>query len=111
MVTSMFSIQAYVVEDKEVMVLDGTQGFMPGTAAIRRLCSRWNGVGADRLILFTGTEQHPSFRAFEADGTECDLTAEDLKILSRTDCNLEIRLTDHFVGILQSLEEVCSLSA
>ena len=93
----MMLVQDFVVEDKEYMVLDGTAGFMPGEAAIRLLAHRRQGVGADRVLVFTGTDEVPSFVAFRADGTAEALTAEDYRVLSLSVPTCEIRLTEHFV--------------
>ena len=47
----MLLVRLYRVEDMEVMVMDGTQGFMPETDAVRLLASREFGVGADRVLV------------------------------------------------------------
>lgn len=105
MVTGMFSAKNYKVEEQEIMVFDGTQGFMPGSAAIQRMSSRSQGVGLDRVIVFTGTEQHPAFHAFTAEGEECELTAADLRVLACTHADIEVRFTNYFIGVLRQLDE------
>ena len=104
MVTGMLIAKIYVAEGNDVMVLDGTQGFLPGAAAIQRICSRTQGVGLARVIIFTGTEQHPSFRAYTADGSECALTASDLRVLARTQADIEVRFTNYFINVLRELD-------
>ncbi len=104
MVTGMFSAKIYHMEQQEILVLDGTQGFLPGTAAIQRICSRGLGVGLDRVIIFTGTEQHPSFRAYTTDGVETALTSADMRVLARSQYDIEVRFTNYFVGVLRELD-------
>ncbi|MDD7056723.1 MAG: diaminopimelate epimerase [Selenomonadaceae bacterium] len=104
MVTGMFSAKIYHMEQQEILVLDGTQGFLPGMAAIQRICSRGLGVGLDRVILFTGTEQHPSFRAYTTDGVETELTSADMRVLARSQYDIEVRFTNYFIGVLRELD-------
>ena len=99
----MMLVRSYLVEDKEVMVLDGTTGFMPGAAAIRLLAGR-QGVGADRVLVFTGTQELPSFTAFSREGAVVELTADDYSILSRSRADYEIRLTDCFVAQMREAD-------
>ena len=77
-VTGMMIVRIYKVEKQEYMVMDGTTGFMPGAAAIRLLAHRRFGVGADRVLVFTGSEEIPSFKAFTADGEEQEMQEADL---------------------------------
>ena len=80
----MMEIKNYTTAEKEYMVLNGsTMRVMPGTAAIRLLADRHQGVGADRVLVFTGTHEEPSFLVYEADGTQVDAEAMDYKILVR----------------------------
>lgn len=104
-VTEMMLVRSYLMEDKEVMMLDGTTGFMPGAAAIRLLASR-QGVGADRILVFTGTQEIPSFKVFTKDGVQEELTAADYRVLSRSQADYEIRLTDYFVRCMREADEV-----
>lgn len=106
----MMLVRSYLVEDKEIMVLDGTAGYMPGEAAIRLLTSR-QGVGADRVLVFTGTQEIPSFTAFTKDGVREELTAADYCVLSHTKVNFEIRLTDCFVGRMREADAVDETAA
>lgn len=100
----MLLVRNYLVEGKEYMVLDGTSGFMPGSEAIRLLCSRFRGVGADRVIVFVGTEEIPSFKAFAANGVEEEMTAADYAVLARTKEDYEIRITDYFLEKLRAVD-------
>ncbi|MCI6284605.1 diaminopimelate epimerase [Selenomonas sp.] len=80
----MMMIKNYTTAEKEYMVLNGsTMRVMPGAAAIRLLADRHQGVGADRVLVFTGTHEEPSFLVYEADGTQVDAEAMDYKILVR----------------------------
>jgi len=101
----MLLVRLYRVEDKEVMVMDGTNGYMPETGAIRLLASREFGVGADRVIVYCGKQNREGIRAFDADGSEMELTAEDCLLLSRQQADIEVRLTDYFVGRMRQADE------
>ena len=80
----MMVIKNYTTAEKEYMVLNGsTMQVMPGAAAIRLLANRRNGVGADRVLVFTGTHEEPSFLVYEADGTQVGAESMDYKIIVR----------------------------
>ena len=80
----MMEIKNYTTAEKEYMVLNGsTMRVMPGAAAIRLLAGRRQGVGADRVLIFTGTHEQPSFLVYEADGTQAEAESMDYKILVR----------------------------
>ncbi|MDY4416025.1 diaminopimelate epimerase [Selenomonas sp.] len=80
----MMMIKNYTTAEKEYMVLNGsTMRDMPGAAAIRLLADRHQGVGADRVLVFTGTHEEPSFLVYEADGTQANAAPMDYKILVR----------------------------
>ncbi|MBO6204695.1 MAG: diaminopimelate epimerase [Selenomonas sp.] len=100
----MLLVRLYRVEDKEVMVMDGTQGFMPETDAVRLLASREFGVGADRVLVYCGKQHKQGFRAFAADGRENELTAADVLLLSRQQADIEVRLTDYFVSRMRQAD-------
>ena len=59
----------YIIDGVEVMVLDGRNHAMPGSNGMALLAHRKLGVGADRILVFTGTEEQPSFIAYGADGS------------------------------------------
>ncbi|MBO5650538.1 MAG: diaminopimelate epimerase [Selenomonas sp.] len=101
----MLLVRLYRVEDKEVMVMDGSRDFMPETGAIRLLASRESGVGADRVIVYCGKQHKTGFRVFTADGSEKELTAEDSLLLSRQQADIEVRLTDTFVSRMRLADE------
>ena len=64
--TDMMEIKNYTTAEKEYMVLNGSaMRVMPGTAAIRLIADRHQGVGADRVLVFTGTHEEPSFLVYE----------------------------------------------
>ena len=106
----MLLVRLYRVEDKEVMVMDSSQGFMPGENAIRLLASREYGVGADRVIVYCGNKLQEGFVAYAADGRAYKLTAADCKLLSREKADCEVRLTDCFVEKMRQADE-CELAA
>lgn len=96
----MVELHAYLADGRQILMMDGTQGFMPDAMSARMLCDKVDGIGADRLIVFTGTEEVPSFTAYRADGTQENLTAEDYAVLSRVEADYEVTLTDYYVGRL-----------
>lgn len=106
----MLLVRLYRVEDKEVMVMDGSQEFMPGANAIRLLASRKSGVGADRVLVFCGTKKQQGFIAYDADGAECALTAADCDLVGRKQADCEVRLTDCFVEKMRRADD-CELAA
>jgi len=101
----MLLVRLYRVEDKEVMIMDGTNDFMPEKKAICLLASRKAGVGADRVIVYCGKKNKQGFRAFTAEGMETELTAEDCLVLSRQHADVEVRLTDSFVARMRQADE------
>jgi len=108
-VSRMLLVRLYRVEDKEVMIMDGNQGYMPGENAIRLLASRKFGVGADRVIIHSEMNGQCSFTVYDAEGYACALTAADRALLGRqADC--EVRLTDYFAGKMRQADE-CELAA
>ena len=94
----MMIVRIYKAESKEYMVMDGTTGFMPGAGAIRLLTHRRYGVGADRVLVFTGSEEIPSFKAFTPEGEEEEMQAADYAVLAKVKEDFEVHLTNHFVG-------------
>ena len=105
-VTEMMLVRVYLVEDKEVMVLDGTAGFMPGSSAVRLLADRHQGVGADRIIVFTGTQEIPSFRVYTAKGEQQEMSAADYRVLARSKEDYELHVTEYFVGRLRQMDAI-----
>ena len=79
----MMLVRVYLVEDKEVMVLDGTAGFMPGSSAVRLLADRHQGVGADRVLVFTGTKAEPSLLVYTPEGEAAEAEPVDYRVLVR----------------------------
>ncbi len=58
----------YRINDREIMVLDGIANEMPGQKGLALLANRRAGVGADRVLVFTGTEEQPSMRVYDSKG-------------------------------------------
>lgn len=94
-------VRIYKANGKEYMVMDGTTGFMPGSGAIRLLAHRRYGVGADRVLVFTGSDEVPSFKAFTAEGEEEEMQAADYAVLTQVREDFEVHLTNYFVGKMQ----------
>ena len=103
-VTGMMIVRICKVENQEYMVMDGTTGFMPGAAAIRLLAHRRFGVGADRVLIFTGSEEIPSFKAFTADGEEQEMQEADYAALAKVKEDFEVHLTDSFMRRLRAAD-------
>ena len=68
----MIVVRNYVVNDVEYMVVNGMRDYMPGREGIRLLAHHQRGVGADRIMVFMGSDQAPSFRLYEANGMRCE---------------------------------------
>lgn len=99
----MLVVKSYIVEEKEYMVVDVTADFMPGPDAIRLLANYREGVGADRVIVRSGSVE-PGLRAYDADGVESALTAADYGVLALSRETFEIRLTNYFVAKLHDAD-------
>ncbi len=78
----MMVVRNYVIHGMEYMVVNGIRDYMPGREAIRLLAHRRSGVGADRVIVFTGSGQEPSFRLWGADGEICAAGKEEYLVLA-----------------------------
>ena len=73
----------YSINHMEYMVLDGTSGIMPGQAGLELLANRLLGVGVDRVMIFVGTEQEPSFRLYSANGLSAKADKDAYVVLAR----------------------------
>ena len=78
----MMIVKNFVVNDVEYMICDSTKGYVPMASGIELLANRRLGVGADRVIVFTGTQQEPSFRLYGADGEEQEPQHEDYLVFA-----------------------------
>ncbi len=81
-VEAVMVVKNYVIHGVEYMVVNGIRDYMPGREAIRLLAHRRSGVGADRVIVFTGSDQEPSFRLYGANGEICAAGREEYFILA-----------------------------
>ena len=63
----MMVVRNYIIDGFEYMVIDA-QDFMVSRDAVRLMANRREGVGADEVLAFTGTDTQPSFVAFSANG-------------------------------------------
>lgn len=75
-------VRNYLVNNVEYMVVNGMRDYMPGREAIRLLAHRRKGIGADRVMVFTGSGQAPSFRLYGADGRSCTAGREEYLVLA-----------------------------
>jgi len=138
-VVAMMVVKNYVIHDVEYMVVNGIRDYMPGREGIRLLAHRRSGVGADRVILFTGSGQEPSFRLYGASGEMCVagrdeylilahylrsegiavnaaefvryLGDEVMSVTSEKISTIEIRITDSFLAKLKERDEASSAVA
>ena len=67
----MMMVMSYTVDGKEYLVLNASAegSFLPGMAGVRLLADRHQGVGADRVLVFTGTKAE-AHRALEQHNAE-----------------------------------------
>ncbi len=72
----------YIIDGVEIMVLDGRDDFMLGSRGMALLAHRKLGVGADRILVFTGTEEQPSFIAYDTDGCFSEARRSDYVVLA-----------------------------
>ncbi len=72
----------YIIDGVEIMVLDGRNHAMPGSNGLSLLAHRKLGVGADRILVFTGTEEQPSFIAYDAEGSFSEAGRSDYVALT-----------------------------
>ena len=135
----MLVVKNYVVNHTEYMVIHGMRDYMPGKEAIRLLAHRRDGVGADFVMVFTGSGQEPSFRLYGADGRERaagreeylvlahylrdegisanaaelvkHLGEETLSVAGEKIPSIEIHVTESFLGKLRALEKASSAVA
>lgn len=92
----MVAVYNYLFKGNEYMVVDGSELMLTGDA-IRLLANRRQGAGADRVLVRTDG----LLAAYEADGTESAIEADDLAVLALKKCDYEIHLTSYFVSRLQ----------
>jgi hypothetical protein len=100
----MMLVKSFLAEGKEYMVLDGRQGFMPGPAAVRLLMDSQEGIGGDRLVVLTGSAEHPFLMVFLPDGTVVSAGAKE-QVLLRGKAAFELRVTDSFTARLREADE------
>ncbi len=79
----MKSGKIYSIDHTEYLVLDGTCDMMPGREGLKQLSDRRQGVGADYVMIFTGTEQEPSFLLYRSDGKRTALSRESYAVLAK----------------------------
>lgn len=135
----MMVVRNYIVNDVEYMVVNGIRDYMPGREAVRLLAHHKKGVGADRVMVFTGSDQEPSFRLYVSNGEACTadrdtyvvlahylrkegipanaselvkhLGDEALTVVGDPITSFEIHLTDFFLGKLRDRDEASSAVA
>ena len=72
----------FMLNDVEYIVCDATKGYAPRAAGIELLAHRRYGIGADRVMVFTGTSEEPSFLLYAADGRELVPEKADYLVLA-----------------------------
>ncbi len=135
----MMVVRNYIVNDVEYMVINGIRDYMPGMEAVRLLAHYKKGVGADRVMVFTGSSQEPSFRLYTSNGEVRaadrdayvvlahylrkegilanaaelvrNLGDEALTVAGSPVSSFEVRLTDHFLGRLKACDKASSAVA
>ena len=75
-------LKDYIYENIEYLVTDGRDGFNPSADGIRMLASRKVGVGADKIIVFHGSAECPSFTVYDADGNKVEASREDVLVFA-----------------------------
>ena len=75
-------VKSYEVQDREYLLLSrqGWQGGCWSSTGIAMLCQA---IGGDRVILFTGTHEKPSFHVYAQDGSEQAPQVLDYRMLVR----------------------------
>ena len=81
----MMMVMSYTVDGKEYLVLNASAegSFLPGMAGVRLLADRHQGVGADRVLVFTGTKAEPSLLVYTPEGEAAEAEPVDYKVLVR----------------------------
>ncbi len=81
----MMVVFSYTMDGKEYLVLNASEkgNFLPQAAGVRLLADRHQGVGADRVLVFTGTKEEPSLLVYTPEGEEVAPSQSDYKILVR----------------------------
>lgn len=81
----MMMVMSYTVDGKEYLVLNASAegSYLPGTAGVRLLADRRQGVGADRILVFTGTKAEPSLLVYTPEGEAAKAEPADYKVLVR----------------------------
>ncbi len=117
----------YNMENKEYLVLNGTDPRMPDRSGRKILMDRKYGVGADYILVFTGSDQEPSFLLYGINGESIlpgreayiiqarylrDIQTdpkESLRLHDPVDgteiTSCEVRITDYFWGRILPLED------
>ena len=80
----MMMVMSYTVDGKEYLVLNASAegSFLPGMAGVL-LADRHQGVGADRVLVFTGTKAEPSLLVYTPEGEAAEAEPVDYKVLVR----------------------------
>ena len=67
----------------DFVIISGPAVAAISTAAARALCDRHRGVGADGVLLVTGTPDAPSMRVINADGSEPEMCGNGLRCIAK----------------------------
>lgn len=81
----MMVVFSYRMDGKEYLVLNASEqgSFLPKAAGVRLLSDRHQGVGADRVLIFTGTKEEPSLLVYTPEGEEDAPEQTDYRVLVR----------------------------
>lgn len=78
----MMIVKNFTLDNVEYMVCDSTKGYVPERAGLALLANRRLGVGADRVLVFTGTQQQTSFQLYDAAGKELSAQKQDYLVFA-----------------------------
>ena len=100
----MLLTEVFIIDNKEIMIIDAKKGFMPSASSVRILADRRSGVGADRILVVLNTGVQAEYRVYNQAGELVNMTAADYKALASKVPAFEVRLTDYFVDFLHQME-------
>ena len=100
----MLLTEVFIIDNKEIMIIDAKKGFIPSASSVRILADRRLGVGADRILVVLNTGAGAEYRVYNRAGELVNMTAADYKALASKIPAFEVRLTDYFVDVLLKAE-------
>ena len=100
----MLLTDVFIIDDKEIMIIDAKKGFVPSSGSVRILADRRLGVGADRILVVLNAGALVEYRVYNQTGELVNMTAADYKALASKVPAFEVHLTDYFVDVLRQTE-------